>query len=100
MIRQQTLQALHRVAHHPGLNLLAGLILLLTGLLEALATMVEGMFDFPVGAHHGIVVFGFLQMIKAIPDVMKGIKFVDDGEAVIAPASTRLPAKDRSRGLA
>jgi hypothetical protein len=100
MIRQQTLNTLHRVAHHPGLNLLAGLILLLTGLLEVLATMIEGLFDFPLGAHHGIVVFGFLQMIKAIPDVMKGIKFVDDGEAVIAPGASTPRAGTRSRGLA
>ncbi|MEX2185195.1 MAG: hypothetical protein WD875_00305 [Pirellulales bacterium] len=100
MIRQQALQTLHRIAHHPALNLLAGLILLVTGLLEVLATTVEGLFDFPLGAHHGIVVFGFLQMIKALPDVMKGVKFVDDGELAIAPARAASPFEARTGGMA
>lgn len=86
MFRRETIAALHRVAHHPVLNLLAGMILLLTGVLEALATIVEGLFDFPLGMHHGVIVFGFLQMIKALPDVLKGVKFVDDGEEALYPS--------------
>ncbi|RIK84796.1 MAG: hypothetical protein DCC68_00465 [Planctomycetota bacterium] len=88
MLRRETLNALHRVAHHPVLNLLAGLILLLTGMLEALATIVKGMFDLPLGVHHGAILFGFLQMIKALPDVMKGVRFVDDGEEGLFPTTT------------
>lgn len=80
MIRQQTILALHRIAHHPLLNLTSGLILLFTGLLEAVAMLFEGLLSIPLGAHHGIAFFGFLQMIKALPDVMKGLRFVDDGE--------------------
>jgi hypothetical protein len=97
MLRHQTLHSLHRIAHHPILNLLAGFILLLTGVLEALAMVVEGMFDFPLATHHGVMVFGFLHMIKALPDVLKGIKFVDDGEEGLgayrpAAGSPRMPS--------
>ena len=97
MLRHQTLHSLHRIAHHPILNLLAGCILLLTGVLEALAMVVEGMFDFPISSSHGVVIFGFLHMIKALPDVLKGVKFVDDGEESLGayrqPAgSPRMPS--------
>lgn len=97
MLRHETLRSLHRIAHHPILNMLAGFILLLTGVLEALAMVVEGLFDFPISSTHGVVIFGFLHMIKALPDVLKGVKFVDDGEeglgAYSQPSgSTRMPS--------
>jgi hypothetical protein len=97
MFRRTTVNAMHRIAHHPVLNLLAGMILLLTGVLEALAMIVEGMFDFPISSHHGVMVFGFLHMIKALPDVLKGVKFVDDGEQELSafatvPGSTHQPS--------
>jgi hypothetical protein len=94
MLRRQTVNTLHRVAHHPILNLLAGFILLLTGVLEALAMAVEGMFDCPISMHHGVMVFGFLHMIKSLPDVLKGVKFVDEGEEELTTFTrTHLPGK-------
>ena len=70
------------------LNLCSGFILLLSGALEGLASIAEGVFDVPFRLHHGIALFGFIEMIKALPDVMKGLKFIDDGEKTLLAGST------------
>jgi hypothetical protein len=74
------LRFVHRVADDPRLNLCSGIILLLTGLLETAALVVEDALGMPIGAHHGVALFGFLQVIKALPDTMRGLKFVEEGE--------------------
>lgn len=74
------LLAIHRVAASNYLNFSSGLILLLCGLLESFAAVTEEILGLPIGAHHGIAFFGAIQMLKAIPDFMKGIRFIDDGD--------------------
>ena len=59
------------IAHHPYLNLLSGLVLLLTAGREILVTVEEG-----VGAHHGVAVFGALQVLKSLPELMHGVEGV------------------------
>jgi hypothetical protein len=88
-MKRSILRLVHRVADDPRLNLCAGLILLATGLLESVALIMEDVLEMPIGAHHGIALFGFLQVIKALPDTMKGLKFVEEGEEMLlngAPA--------------
>jgi hypothetical protein len=79
-MKRTILRLVHRVANDPRLNLWAGLILLATGLLESIALIMEDVLEMPIGAHHGIAFFGFLQVIKALPDTMKGLKFVEESE--------------------
>jgi hypothetical protein len=79
-MKRNWLPALHRVAQSPLLNFFSGLILLVTGMLECVATLVEGWYEIPIGSHHGIAIFGFLQMIRALPDAMKGLGFIEAGE--------------------
>ncbi len=79
---------IHRFAKNPLLNLFAGLILLLSGLIECLASLVEGWYDFPIGSHHGIAVFGLLQMVKALPDVVESFKLIEEGEATFGSRLT------------
>lgn len=75
-----TILAIHRVAGSNYLNFSSGLILLLCGLLESFAAITEELFGLPIGAHHGIAFFGAIQMLKALPDFMKGVRFIDDGD--------------------
>jgi hypothetical protein len=75
-----TLLAIHKVAASNYLNFSSGLILLLCGLLESFAAVTEELLGLPIGAHHGIAFFGAIQMLKAIPDFMKGVRFMDDGD--------------------
>lgn len=56
-----------RIAHHPYLNLLSGLVLLITASHEILISLEEG-----IGTHHGIAIFGAVQIIKSLPELMHG----------------------------
>jgi hypothetical protein len=71
---------LHRLASSSYLNFGSGLILLLCGALESFAILTEEMLGISIGAHHGIAFFGAIQMLKALPDFMKGVRFIDDGD--------------------
>lgn len=75
-----TILAIHKVARSNYLNFSSGLILLLCGLLESFAAVTEELLGLPIGAHHGIAFFGAIQMLKAFPDFMKGVRFIDDGD--------------------
>ena len=86
-------RALRWVAENPFLNLFSGLILVVAGLLECIATLVDGWYELPIGSHHGLVLFGLLQMVKALPDTMKGLGFIEVSEAKLtAPRDARIPA--------
>jgi hypothetical protein len=92
----------HRLANNPLLNLASGLILLLCGALESLAIVCEGVLEIPIGAHHGIIFFGLVQMLKALPDTMKALRFVDDGDrGLVASHGHVAPAAfdDRSQAV-
>ncbi len=54
----------------PILNLLSGLVLLLTAGYETWLTIEE----FSVGAHHGVLFFSIAQIIKSLPEVLQGTK--------------------------
>lgn len=84
-MKRYLLRALHRVAHSPSLNLLAGIVLLSAGILECFEGLSEDLLGVRFGVHHGLVVFGLLHVLKTLPDVMKGLKFVEDGEKVFRP---------------
>ncbi len=77
---KSTILAIHKVAGSNYLNFSSGLILLLCGLLESFAVVTEEFLGIPIGAHHGIAFFGAIQMLKALPDFMKGVRFIDDGD--------------------
>ena len=60
-----------RIAHHPYLNLFSGLVLLITASHEILLSIHEG-----IGTHHGIAIFGAVQLIKSLPELMHGAEGV------------------------
>ncbi len=70
----------HKFATNPHLNLVSGFILLFCGALETFASLTEDLIWTPFGIHHGIAFYGFIQMLKALPDTMKALRMVDDGD--------------------
>ena len=85
----QHLSFLRRVAEHPVLNITVGFILMAAGLLECLEPLYANQFRAPIGVHHGAALFGFVQFMKWLPDVFKGLQFVEqgDGDMTRQPAS-------------
>ena len=60
-----------RIAESPALTMGAGILLLLTAGWE----IVEGLGEeFAPGAHHGLAVFGLVQVIAAMPHCLHGVK--------------------------
>lgn len=67
---------LRTITQSPYLNLLSGLILLMTAGYETVET-----FDhFHLGSHHGVLVFSLIQILKTIPEFMHGLKEVEESE--------------------
>ncbi len=55
----------------PYVNLGIGLILLLTSLSEAWATLGEDLEDLRIGAHHGVGLFGIFYILKSLVEVLE-----------------------------
>ena len=75
-----SLSLLRRVAQNPLLNIAVGFILMVTSLLECLEPLLGTMFHSPIGAHHGAALFGMVQFMKWLPDLVQGMQYVEHGE--------------------
>ncbi|WP_135606973.1 hypothetical protein [Solemya velesiana gill symbiont] len=70
---------LKRITQSPFLNILSGLILLATAGNEIIETLGEP----SIGAHHGIAIFGIIQILKAIPELMHGLKEAEEAKETL-----------------
>lgn len=70
---------LREITKSPYLNLLSGLILLITSAYETIATLDEASFGVP----HGILVFSVIQIIKAIPEIMHGLTEIQEADEIL-----------------
>jgi hypothetical protein len=70
---------LKKIAESPYLNLLSGIILLLTSAYEIVVTTDEAL----IGVRHGILLFSISQMIKAIPDIMHGLSEIEEADEIL-----------------
>jgi hypothetical protein len=68
---------LKKLIKSPYLNLLSGVILLLASGYETFARFNE----LTLASHHGILFFSLVQILKAIPEVMHGLKEIDQSRA-------------------
>ncbi|MBU0482754.1 MAG: hypothetical protein KKG47_16800 [Proteobacteria bacterium] len=71
---------LRKITRSSYLNLLSGLILILSAGIET----IEGFGEGSIGAHHGILVFGLIQITKAIPEIMHGLKELEEAKELRA----------------
>jgi len=67
-------------AKSPHLELMVGLILMATGLIEAGENLFGDLANGDIGVHHGIIVLGFAHAFKAIPSVIAGLMMFVDAE--------------------
>lgn len=74
------LKFIARIAENPYLNLISGSILVVTAGWEVITSFHAGR----IGAHHGILVFGIIQIIQCLPHILHGseqlAKFRNDEE--------------------
>lgn len=74
------LKKIERVAKSPYLELIVGLIIMATGLIEAGESLFEDVANGDIGVHHGMIVLGFAHAFKAMPSVIAGLMLFIDAE--------------------
>lgn len=67
---------LKRIVQSPYLNLISGLVLLVTAVNEIVTTL-----DDPsLGVHHGVFVYSIVHILRVVPDLMHGATQIDVAE--------------------
>lgn len=69
---------LKKITESPYLNLLSGLILLVTSAYETITSLGEA----SLGAHHGVLVFSIIQLAKVIPEINRGLGEIQEANEV------------------
>ena len=70
------------LAKHPGLTLLTGVVLLVTGLVEVLEqVLIE--FDHFLAAHHGVLFLGFVTVVRSLVEFVEGMAFMSEVVEVV-----------------
>lgn len=65
---------------NPKTSLVMGIILLITGVLESMETVLEEMMGLEIGIHHGIIIFAFARILDAIAHLYEGIEDINNYE--------------------
>ena len=69
--------AFDRLLASPWLNFLVGLVLVLSSGWETVEAFSEE--SNTLGAHHGVLLFSVVQVLKVLPDLMEALRSVDEG---------------------
>ena len=67
------LQWLKAFVKHPATQLVTGLILLVSGGTEVVLDFISAEHSFRLGVHHGVAIFGLIQMLGSLPELLEGI---------------------------
>lgn len=68
------LKVLEKFVKSPFVNMAIGFVLLITGLMEAWDTLQEDLVHLHFKAHHGMIIFGFFNILKSVPDIFEGLE--------------------------
>ena len=71
-------EKIETVAHNPYLNVVVGILLLVTGLAEAGETIADDLNNLDFGAHHGVMIFGLIHAFKSLPAIVLGIEMAHE----------------------
>jgi hypothetical protein len=67
-------RALKRFVDHPVTKLVVGLILIVSGLIEAYDTVLDDLHRLRVRVGHGVVIVGLVNVLASLPEVIDGIE--------------------------
>ena len=69
-----------------------GIVLLTSGLDEAIETLFADISALELGAHHGVMVLGFVNVLSSLPDMLDGLTgtFLSDDEEEVTPEKETL----------
>ena len=90
------------LAESTWLKFTTGIVLLTSGLDEAVETLFADISALELGAHHGVMVLGFVNILSSLPDMLDGLTgtFLSDDEEEVEHAkddSEDAPRQQESR---
>lgn len=78
-------QGVRALAESPWMKFTTGVVLLTSGLDEAIDTLFSDLTALKLGAHHGVMLLGFVNVLSSLPDMLEGLVgtcLVDESEEV------------------
>lgn len=72
-IKSSFTSGIRAVTNSPWLKFTTGVVLLTSGLDEALETLFADLSALEMGAHHGVMVLGFVNVLSSLPDMLDGL---------------------------
>ncbi len=85
-LKQTVANGIRAVTDSPLIKFTTGMVLLTSGLDEAIETIFADLSALELGAHHGVMVLGFVNVLSSLPDMLDGL------------SSTFLLGEDTSEG--
>ena len=70
------LKQVKQLLDQPWVNFAVAVIIIGSGLAEGWDTMAEDLQNLNIKSHHGVIVFGFVNMLQSIPDLLMGVEKV------------------------
>ena len=67
------LKRLKAFVRHPATQLATGLVLVISGMAEAIYDLMSAEHSFRLGVHHGVALFGLIQVLGSLPELIEGI---------------------------
>ena len=64
-----------KITENPYLNMGVGIIFLWSGISETLSELQE-LEEFKMGAHHGVIIFSIMHILKTLPDIFEGMEYL------------------------
>ena len=71
---KKPLQRLKAFVKHPTTQLVTGLVMVITGLSAVREDLVNAEHSFRLGVHHGVLLFGLVQVLGSLPDLVDGLE--------------------------
>lgn len=68
---------IRKFVRNPYLDLVLGIVLIFSGLLEVWETLPSDFSDFRLGVHHGIFLLGLVTLLRSVADIFAGMEFFD-----------------------
>jgi hypothetical protein len=73
---------LRRLVKNPWLDLSVGGILVISSLFEVWETFPQDFTSANFRSEHGVIIFGFVMVLKALTDMFAGFEFMDEANQV------------------
>lgn len=72
------MKLLARFVKNPYVNLLMGIVLMVTSGSEVWESLEEGAANH-LGAHHGVFIFGLLHLLRQLPEFFEATEYMSEG---------------------